>query len=123
VNLCKINISNIIGAVIVPNLATGPVNALNFDCLARLNATDSGNCKPEQTELWSAATTQIDFGDVPCFLALRLTVWVPAIVKIWLLGSRHVKRHVLGGSNLARHDDEYLLQSQYGFLLNSVNCL
>ena len=116
-HLCEVDLSNIVGAVIVPNLATGPVDALNFDSLARLNATDSGNCKKKATKLWSAAITEIDSGDVPCFLALQLTVWMPAIVKIRLLRSRHIKRHGLGGANLARHGDAYLLRRQ-----RSISC-
>jgi hypothetical protein len=45
VDLCKVNIANIVCAVIVADLATCPVEAFYLDRLTRFNGCDTRDCK------------------------------------------------------------------------------
>jgi len=90
VDLCQVNIANIICAVIVADLTACPVETLYLDCLTRFNGCNTRNYK----------ISDLSIGGINW---RGHTIWMPSIVEMGLFRGGFVKGHGLSCTDLARH--------------------
>ncbi len=107
VDFGQVDIANVVGTVVVANLPASPVNTFNLDRLAGLNAADSGDCRANgkgYSQWQNMLVWVVNDGRPLASSKSRLTVWMPAVVEVWLLRGGRFNGDCLGGANLARHD-------------------